>query len=146
MRFEIEIERVYPHAINDVWAAITTNEGISEWLLETTSFKPEVGHRFEMTCKNDDGSIDVYRCQVLAIEPPHRMLWSWVLAGKEDQGLTEVEYRLETTGTGTHVTLLHRGDRDQATIDRFKSGWQLKLDLLAQTLNERAARQSATDA
>jgi uncharacterized protein YndB with AHSA1/START domain len=138
MKFKLEIEQHYPHPITDVWEGITTNEDISDWLLDTNNFKAEAGHGFEMTCVNDDGSMDVYRCQVLEIEQPHRMLWSWVLVGKESEGLTEVEFHLKGTDTGTTVTLIHRGDRDKATIDRFKSGWPFKLDRLAETLAERA--------
>ena len=138
MKFKIELERHYPHPITDVWEGITTNEGISDWLLETNNFKAEAGHRFDMTCVNDDGSLDFYRCQVLEIDPPHRMVWSWLLAGEESESLTEVEFRLEATDTGTTVTLIHRGDRDKATIDRFKSGWPFKLERLAETLAERA--------
>lgn len=138
MKFKIELERHYPHSITDVWEGITTNEGISDWLLDTNDFNAETGHRFDMTCVNDDGSVDVYRCQVLEIDPPHRMLWSWALAGKESEDLTEVEFRLKATDTGTTVTLVHRGDRDKATIDRFKSGWPYKLDRFAETLAKRA--------
>ena len=137
MKFEVEVARHYPHAIADVWDAITTNEGVSDWLLETNDFEAEIGHHFEMTCLDDAGNLDVYRCQVLEIDPPNRMVWSWILAGKEDEGLTEVEFRLTATDTGTRVRLLHRGDRDQATIDRFKSGWPYKLDRLAETLVRR---------
>jgi uncharacterized protein YndB with AHSA1/START domain len=137
MKFKLEVERNYPHTITDVWDGITTNEGLSDWLLETNNFTAEAGHRFEMTCPNDDGTIDIYRCQVLEIDPPHRMLWSWVIAGKESEGLTEVEFRLTETDTGTTVKLTHRGDRDKATIDRFRSGWPYKLDRLAEVLERR---------
>jgi len=138
MNFKLELERHYPYSITDVWEGITTNEGISDWLLDSNNFKAEVGHRFDLTCVNDDGNLDVYRCQVLEIDPPTRMLWSWVLSGKESEGLTEVEFRLKSTDTGTTVTLIHRGDRDKATIDRFKSGWPYKLDRLAETVAKRA--------
>lgn len=137
MKFRLELERHYPHSITDVWMGITTNEGISDWLLDSNNFKAEVGHRFDLTCVNEDGSLDVYRCQVLEIDPPTRMLWSWVLAGKESEGLTEVEFRLKSTDTGTTVTLIHCGNRDKVTIDRFRSGWPYKLDRLAETLAKR---------
>jgi len=139
MKFKLELERHYPHSITDVWEGIASNEGISDWLLDTNNFKAVAGHQFDLTCVNEDGSLDVYRCQILEIDPPTRMLWSWVLAGKESEGLTEVEFRLKATDTGTTVTLIHRGDRDKATIDRFKSGWPYKLDRLAETLANRAA-------
>jgi hypothetical protein len=63
------------------------------------------------------------------------MVWSWVLAGSEDKGVTEVEFKLQATDTGTTVTLIHRGDRDPEMLERFKAGWPHKLDQLARVLN-----------
>ena len=136
MKFEVVVERHYPHSIGEVWAGLTTNDAISEWLLETVNFKAELGHRFEMTCVDENGNLDVYRCQVLEMDPPNRMLWSWVLAGNEDEGLTEVEFRLTALDTGTRLELLHRGDRGKAMLDRFKAGWPHKLDRLAEVLDQ----------
>lgn len=147
MKFELKVERHYPHTVAEVWDGLTTNEGISDWLMETSNFRPEAGHRFEMSCLDDAGHLDVYRSEVLELDPPHRMVWSWVLAGEEDTGTSEVEFRLVPTDTGTTVTLIHRGDLDQAAIDRFKSGWQPKLDQLAETLiRHNQARQARNDA
>lgn len=139
MKYEIALERHYPHPIDAVWEGLTTNEAISEWLMETRDFNAEPGHRFEMTCIDDEGRTDTYRCQVLAIEPPRRMVWSWVLAGQEARGHTEVEFRLQETEAGTTVVLEHRGDRDRAMIEHFRSGWPGKLKTLAQVLDRRAA-------
>ena len=137
MKFEVNLERYYPHTVAEVWDGLTTNEGISDWLMETSNFKPRAGHRFEMTCLDEAGNVDVYRCQVLELDPPHHLVWSWVMAGKEKGNKAEVEFRLSATDTGTTVLLSHRGDLDQVTIDRFKSGWESKLDLLAETLVQR---------
>ena len=131
MKFEVTIEREFPHLIEEVWSALTTNAGISAWLLETSNFEAKVGHVFEMTCVLETGEVDIYRCEVLALDRPDRMVWSWVLVGNEDKGLTEVEFRLAAADNGTRVTLVHRGDRDQAMLERFKSGWPYKLDQLA---------------
>lgn len=137
MKFEVILERHYPHSITDVWDGLATNEAISEWLMETNNFKAEAGHRFEMTCVDDVGNLDVYRCKVLQVDPPNLMLWSWVLAGNEERGQTEVEFRLTATDTGTRVQLLHRGDRDEEMLKRFKTGWPDKLDRLAEMLDRR---------
>lgn len=137
MRFEVVVEREYPHAIDDVWAGLTTGEAISEWLMETRYFVAEVGCKFEMFCLDDKGHEDVYRCEILEIEPPRRMRWSWVLGGNESLGPTEVEYCLESTDSGTKVTLWHRGDRDKQMLERFKAGWPNKLDQLAELLDRR---------
>ena len=137
MKFEVVIERHYPHPISAVWDGIATNEAISEWLMETNNFKAEAGHRFEMTCVNDAGQMDLYRCKVLQVDPPNLMVWSWVLAGNEDKSLTEVEFRLTAMDTGTRVQLLHRGDRDMEMLERFKAGWPAKLDRLTEVLDRR---------
>ena len=141
MKVEVQVERHYPHSIREVWEGLTTNEAISEWLLETTNFEAEVGHRFEMTCVDNNGDIEIYRCQVLELDPPNRMVWSWVLASDKDQELTEVEFRLTAVDTGTRVQLVHRGDRDKAMLERFKAGWPRKLDQLGLVLDERRAGQ-----
>ncbi|MDX1406256.1 MAG: SRPBCC domain-containing protein [Woeseiaceae bacterium] len=135
MKFEIALERVYPHPIDEVWAGLTTSEAISEWLMETNNFVAQVGHRFEMRCLDDHGHEDVYRCEVLDLEPPTRMRWSWVLRGNEDRGHTEVEFRLEPADAGTRLTLWHRGDRDKEMLERFRLGWPDKLEQLAGLLD-----------
>jgi len=144
MKFEVSIERTYPHPVSAVWDGLTTDAGITEWLMETNNFVPEVRHRFQMSCVDGDGHLDFYHCVVLAIEPPHRMVWSWVLQGNEERGLTEVEFLLKATDSGTTVTLIHRGDRDKDMLERFKLGWPHKLDQLADVLDGRGKTAGAT--
>lgn len=142
MKFEIEVKRHFPHPIDDVWAGLTSNAAISEWLMEADSFEPRPGQHFDMTCVNEDGEVDVYRCQVLELDPPDRMVWSWVLAGNEAQGRTEVEFRLTATEAGTTVKLIHRGDRDRAMLERFKAGWPYKFDQLGALLDGRKKQEN----
>lgn len=135
MRFEVVVDRQYPHPVEDVWWGITTPHALDQWLMETRGFIAQAGCRFVMTCEDGDGHLHTYRCEILEIDPPYRMLWSWVLAGNEDQGLTHVEFRVEPTPVGARLTILHRGDRDRAMLERFKAGWPFKLATLADVLN-----------
>lgn len=134
MKFEVVVEEDFPHPIEKVWTAMTERKALGEWLLETDNFRPEVGCKFEMYCTNDDGTRDVYRMEVLELEAPRRMLWSWVLSGNESQGLTEVEFVLNEIEGGTRVTVRHRGDRDREMLERFRSGWPFKLRAMADFL------------
>ena len=134
MTFKLEIERHYPHPIARVWEGLSNDAALTDWLMDTVNFKASAGHRFEMNCVDDSGKLDVYRCEVLEVDPPHRMVWSWALAGDEDVELTEVEFRLRSVDTGTVVTLTHSGGRDERTIDHFRRGWPGKLDRLAEAL------------
>lgn len=138
MKFEVVVEEDFAHSVEKVWAAMTERKALGEWLLDTDDFRAEVGCKFDMCCTNDDGTRDVYRMELLELEAPRRMLWSWVLSGKEDQGLTQVEFTLTEIEGGTKVTVRHRGDRDREMLEKFESGWPFKLRALADLLNTSA--------
>jgi len=136
MRFQLELQRTFPHAIEKVWQALTDAEALGEWLMRT-DFVPEVGHEFRMWCDDGQGGTDCYLCQVLALEAPRRMLWSWVLDGRQSEGATTVEFVLEEVAAGTRLKLRHAGDRDEDTVKRFEAGWPAKLDALGTLLGAR---------
>lgn len=135
MKFDIAFERVFPHPPASVWHALTDPSALAEWLMET-DFAPENGRSFQMRCENPDGGMDRYLCKVLAIEPEVRMLWSWILDGRQSEGETYVEFVLVGVPEGTQLTIRHSGDRDRVTIDNFKSGWPHKLGLLEELLSK----------
>ncbi len=129
MKFDITVDRIYPHPIEKVWHAVTDRTALGAWLMET-DFVPKAGHEFQMWCDDGEGGKDRYLCKVLEIAPPKRMLWSWVLDGRQSDGETTVEFVLEEVAGGTRLIIRHRGDRDANTIDKFKSGWPYKLEQL----------------
>jgi len=133
MKFEIAFQRTYPHPPEKVWRALTEPGALGDWLMET-DFSPEIGRAFHMWCDDAKGGRDTYLCRVLELEPLHRMVWSWVLDGRQDDGETIVEFRLEKVPEGTRLTVRHSGDRDPDTIERFRGGWPVKLDQLEATL------------
>lgn len=134
MKFEIAFERVYPHPPEKVWRALTDPTALGQWLMET-NFAPEVGRKFTMWCNDGEGGTDTYVCTLLEYNPPNRMLWSWVLDGSQHQGDTFVEFKVVPVASGTKVTITHTGDRDPETIEKFKGGWQYKLDQLGTLLS-----------
>lgn len=136
MKFDIAFERVYSHSPESIWRALTEPAALGQWLMET-DFAPQEGRSFQMWCQNTDGGIDRYLCQVLAIEPPVRMLWSWIVDGRQSEGETLVEFELAEVADGTRLTIRHSGDRDQATIDAFNAGWPYKLATLGSVLGTR---------
>lgn len=138
MKFSVTLEEEYAHPIEVVWNGLTTARAMSAWLMETDNFVAKVGTRFELYCVDETGHRDEYSCKVLALDPPRRMLLSWVLVGNEELGTTEVEFCLEPTAAGTKLTLIHRGDRDRDMMERFKAGWPVKLHDLAGVLNDLA--------
>lgn len=133
MKFDLEFERTFPHPIDKVWRALTDPEALGAWLMET-DFRPEQGCSFRMWCRNESGGTDTYVCSVVSLEAPHRMAWSWVLEGRQEEGDTRVEFRLREVDGGTHLTVRHTGDRDALTVERFKGGWPVKLRQLGESL------------
>jgi uncharacterized protein YndB with AHSA1/START domain len=133
MRFEIDFERHYAHPPEKVWRALTDKEALGQWLMET-DFEPVLGRAFKMWCADGEEGTDTYLCELRAYDPPRRMVWSWVLDGRQAQGETVVEYRLEPAEGGSRLAVTHSGDRDRETIERFKGGWPLKLADLEATL------------
>lgn len=134
MKFDLLFQETYPQRPERVWRALTTNEGLSSWLNPTSGFEPVVGCHFEMHCPRDDGSVDVYHCEVLELDPPRRMLWSWLLEQPGDPPPTRVEFRLEPVGSGTRLFVRHSGDRSEEVARRFRDGWPTKLASLGETL------------
>jgi uncharacterized protein YndB with AHSA1/START domain len=108
-----------------------------------TDFVPAKDSDFQMWCDDGEGGTDRYLCKVLAFEPPHRMMWSWLLDGRQDQGETYVEFHLQEVDEGTRLTIRHSGDRDRDIIENFKTGWPYKLDRLDETLRFGAADEPA---
>jgi uncharacterized protein YndB with AHSA1/START domain len=59
-----------------LWRALTDSDLLSTWLMPN-DFVPVVGHRFTMTTDPAplfDGTVHL---EVLEIDAPHRMVWSW---------------------------------------------------------------------
>lgn len=140
MKFDLVFEETYPHPPEKVWAALTNAEALSAWLNEIVGFEPVVGCRFEMRCRLDDGSVDVYHCEILELDAPRRMVWSWLLEQPGDPSPTRVEYRLEPVGSGTRLVVRHSGDRPDEVAARFRQGWPAKLAALGETLGRGGRR------
>src|SRR5258708_35949025 len=71
----IIVERVMPHAPVKIWRALTQCHLIAEWLMQN-DFQPVVGHKFQFRSKPMAGWNGVADCEVLVVEPLHRLVWS----------------------------------------------------------------------
>ena len=95
MKADIDAAAVYPHPVDRVWAALTSSEALAAWLMPN-DFQPAVGHRFTFRTKPAPGFDGMVRCEVLALDPPVRMVWSWT-GGNID---TTVTFTLMPAGPG----------------------------------------------
>jgi uncharacterized protein YndB with AHSA1/START domain len=76
MKADIDVTVSYPHPVSRVWEALTSSEALTAWLMPN-DFKPVVAHRFTFRTKPAPGFDGIVRCEVLELDPPRRMVWSW---------------------------------------------------------------------
>jgi uncharacterized protein YndB with AHSA1/START domain len=102
------VERVrYPEPSDVVWAALTSRELVSEWLMPTRDYAAVVGHRFSFQAPRMPGWDGVIQCEVLEVTPTTRLVWSW--RGSNMRATTRVAFTLAPDGAGTVLTLEHTG-------------------------------------
>jgi uncharacterized protein YndB with AHSA1/START domain len=89
-----------------VFAHLVTPERMVSWMGEHAELEPLPGGRFEV-----DISGTLVRGEYLEMDPPHRLLLSWGLAGRADlpPGSSHVEFTLTPNAGGTTLRLVHSG-------------------------------------
>jgi len=132
MILDVRVDELIPHPIEAVWGALTDAASISGWLMTTAGFRPEVGAAFRMKTRNlsADGWV---RAEVLELDPPRRMVWSWSIA--DGFAPTSVTFELEPEGDGTRLTLMHTGEIDSDIGARLVDGWPGRVELLRRSLD-----------
>jgi uncharacterized protein YndB with AHSA1/START domain len=122
----VVVEREIRYPPEKIWRALTQPHLIEEWLMKS-SFKPEVGHRFDF--RADWGSVD---CQVVTVEPNRTLSYTWEAHGLE----SVVTWTLSPTSEGTHLRMEQVGfrlDQKQA-YQGAKFGWSRFFANLEQVL------------
>ena len=100
----LRFEALYPHSVDQVWVALTDPAAIADWLMPN-DFRPEVGHQFTFRTKPGPGFDGIVHCEVLELDPPRRLAYSWKGGGIE----TVVRYTLQAEGTNTRLVMEHVG-------------------------------------
>jgi uncharacterized protein YndB with AHSA1/START domain len=133
----VVVERVMPHPPEKIWRALTQAPLIEEWLMQN-DFQPVVGHRFNLRSPPMPHWNGVVDCEVLAVEPPKRLVFSWNASGAEAAtGIkTVVTWTLTPAGGGTHLRMEQSGFRnDQPQNYRgATAGWHRFFTNLEQVL------------
>jgi uncharacterized protein YndB with AHSA1/START domain len=101
----VVVDRVMPHPPEKVWRALTQGPLIEDWLMKN-DFQPVTGHRFTLRAAPTPHWDGVVQGEVLAVEPPRRLAYSWNAAG----GLqTTVTWTLTAADDGTRVRMEQSG-------------------------------------
>ncbi len=123
--------------IHRVWQALTDPAMLSQWMFfETSDFQATVGHTFQFRSKMEQwtGVID---CEVLAVEAPHRLSYSWATEGWQGgRHHTVVTWTLTESKPGITQLQLEQSGFDPAATQEIggaRYGWSHQLNQL-QTL------------
>lgn len=126
MKGDLKFETVYPYSPEQVWKALTSSDALTDWLMPN-DFEPRLGHKFQLRMKPAPNFSGVVECEVLALDPPHHLSYSWH-AGDQN---TTVSFRLEYVAGGTRLTLEHTGfatDGGMMVSSVLSSGWKKKIE------------------
>jgi uncharacterized protein YndB with AHSA1/START domain len=133
VRLDVAFEEVLPHPVDAVWGQLTDAAAVSEWLMETSDFRPAVGARFRLKTQHlpPSGWIEA---QVLEIDAPRRMVWAW--SPDADAPPTTVTFTLEPAEDGgTRLRLTHEGEIDPVIGGLLRDGWPGRIELLRRSLD-----------
>jgi len=118
----------YPHPIDLVWEALTDRDAIAEGAFVegavVEGFRPEVGARYSFVDLDAEGWSGRVEGEILAVEPPHRLSYTWV----GDGGSTIVTFILASTAHGTRLRLEQTGfdrygENGQRARESMNDGW-----------------------
>lgn len=119
----------FPVPATTLWRALTDSELLATWLMPN-DFRAEVGHTFTMTTDPAPMFDGIVHLEVLELDPPHRMVWSWK-GGPID---TTVTFTVRELGPDTcRLDFLQDGFRGPgAEFARIflRSGWSKLSPLL----------------
>lgn len=132
------VERVYHHSAEKIWRALTETELVDQWLVPG-NFRATEGHHFTLKAppvKQWDGLITG---EVLTVQPPHLLAYTWKNAGNSPDGLqTVVTWTLTPTTDGVLVRMEQRGFRPEQELNYQGAlmGWQRFLAKLHDLLDK----------
>jgi uncharacterized protein YndB with AHSA1/START domain len=136
-RIERTVELAHPPA--QVWAALTTAEGLSAWFGDEATIDLRPGGSAQMTWA---GRYTV-EMRVERVEEPTVFGYTWQLVElpEDDPRRTYVEFTLEPVGTGTRLIVVETGfaqlpeDAFRKAYDGNAQGWGSELGELVAYLD-----------
>jgi uncharacterized protein YndB with AHSA1/START domain len=132
-RIERSVELAHPPA--QVWAALTTPEGLSAWFGDKATIELRPGGAAQMTFSSGI-TVDM---RVERVAPQTVFAFTWRLPDlpEDDPRRTYVEFTLEAVDAGTRLRVVETGfaqlpdDSRRETYDSHAEGWASELGELA---------------
>ena len=128
LSFELDL----PHSPAKVWRALTEPKLLEEWLLPVIGFKLERGAAFLFKTQAYPGWDGTVNCELLEIEPPHRLKYKWVVPFLD----TVVTFTLTPNAGGTRLQIEQAGFNEQQgrEFGGARYGWNMMSGKLVELL------------
>ena len=136
---DVTVHRTFAVPAERVFDAWLTPRLLGQWMmgpgirdekLLRLDVDARVGGRFSMLVERDGERID-HVGEYLVIERPHRLCFTWTIAGEADQDGSLVDIVITPTPDGCALRLTHALPRAWADYaDRTQQGWSTMLDAL----------------
>jgi uncharacterized protein YndB with AHSA1/START domain len=125
----VELELRLGAPPDEVFLYLTDPERYVRWQGVKAELDPRPGGVFRVWMDADA----VARGEYVAVEPPHRVVFTWGWEGNEGvpPGSTTVELTLQPDGDGTVLSLRHSGLPDGEAAALHEEGWRFFTDRLA---------------
>lgn len=114
----VEHQAEVPGRREGLFTLVSTSEGLSRWL-DAAELTPTVGGAVRLTLRQA-----VAAGQVLAIDPPQHISWTWDWEAEPLRAQTVVSFDLIDHAERTHLTIRHVGFRSRAQQQLHDALWR----------------------
>jgi len=129
----VEHQAEVPGRREDLFALVATADGLARWL-DAAELAPSVGGAVRLTLRNA-----VAAGQVLAIDAPQHISWTWDWEGEPLHVQTVVAFDLIDHAERTHLTVRHVGFRSRAQQQLHDALWRYWFARLVRATKAEAA-------
>jgi uncharacterized protein YndB with AHSA1/START domain len=137
----LQMTRVLPAPIEDVWRALTDPRELPEWFgpkgfgSPSVDFEPRVGRTFRIAMQPPEGDAFHLDGQFREVEPPSRLSYTFVWDPPHvDDRETVVTLSLEDRGDQTDVGLRQGEFATAERLELHRDGWTDSFDRLEELL------------
>ena len=118
------VERVFRHPPEKLWRALTEGPLLAQWMMNN-DFEPSVGRKFQFHGEPRPNWNGVVDCEVLIVDPLHRLSYNWGVGGSESGLQWVVLWTLTPAEGGTHLRMEQSGFRpdQKAAFHGAQYGW-----------------------
>lgn len=133
----LEIHRTFQAPAARVFRAFADPELLREWAApgehrtEDVEVDFTVGGSYRREMRFPDGSLHVLSGRYLEIEPPRRLVYTYLWETIPGAPETRVEVVLRQTDGGTELRLTHSGFEVEEMAEEHRAGWGFCFDQLA---------------